>query len=257
MTITLIISIMVFLILLSSLLYFIITQIKHGGDVFNKNSENFEKKYNNMEIVEKIHNNLFNNFEKTTEMSERIGIINNLKPNDVVLEIGGNIGGVSEVIASILKNPKNLVVVEPNKKGCEYLQKLMEKNNKIINIFNGVIYDGINKLECEQPASESGYCDCKPNQNSSTINKTFLEIENMFKLQFNVLVIDCEGCYENIFNYLENKDILKRIDKIFIEWDGKFQENFLEKNNFILVDYIQHPNLDNGVRTYINKNTKL
>ena len=166
MTITLIISIMVFIILLSSLLYIIITQIKDGGDVINNNSENFEKKNNNMEIVEKIHNNLFNNFEKTSEMSERIGVMNNLKSDDIVLEIGGNIGGVSEVIASILQNPKNLVVVEPNKKGCDYLQKLMKKNNKIINIFNGVIYDGKNKIECKQPDTESGYCDCKLNENN-------------------------------------------------------------------------------------------
>lgn len=214
-----------------------------------------KQKIHDMKIIQKIHDNLFYNFEESGEISERIGIYNNLNSEDIVLEIGGNKGGVSEVIASILTNPLNLVVVEPNKKSCEYLDKLMVKKNKKINIFNGVVCDGINKLECSQPQSIDGYCDCKMAKNTnSTDNKTILEIEKIFNLKFNVLVIDCEGCYENIFKYLRKYDLLKNIQKIFIEWDGKFKECFLEKNGFILIDYIKHSSLSKGVRTYLNKN---
>jgi len=208
-----------------------------------------------MEIIKKIHSNLFHNFQSSSEISERIGIVNNLNSDDIVLEIGGNKGGVSEVIASVLKNPLNLVVVEPNKKSCQYLDRLMVKKKKKINIFNGVVCDGVQKLECSQPESIDGYCDCKMVKHpDSTDNKTILEIEKIFNLKFNVLVIDCEGCYENIFKYLRKHDLLKNIQKIFIEWDGKFKECFLEKNGFILIDYIKHSSLKKGVRTYLNKN---
>jgi FkbM family methyltransferase len=229
-------------------LIIIIVFIIHGK-YFNKKNDK------NMKIIQKIHDNLFFNFEGSGEISERIGVYNNLNSEDVVLEIGGNKGGVSEVIASILKNPLNLVVVEPNKRSCQYLDELMTKKKRIINIFNGVVCDGVNKLECSQPESYDGYCDCKMTNNPRlTDNKTIPEIEKMFNLKFNVLVIDCEGCYEHIFKYLGKHDLLKNIQKIFIEWDGKFQEYFLEKHGFILIDYIEHSSLTKGVRTYLNKN---
>lgn len=209
-----------------------------------------------MKIIKKIHYNLFHDyFKESGEISERIGIIHNLNRDDVVLEIGGNKGGVSEVIASILNSPSNLVVVEPNEKSCQYLDKLMVEKNKKINIFNGVICDGVNKIECSNPESFDGYCDCKiTKQPNKTDNKTILEIEQIFNLKFNVLVIDCEGCYENIFKYLRKNNLFKNIEKVFIEWDGKFEEYLLERHGFILIDYVKHASLSKGVRTYLNKN---
>jgi len=67
-------------------------------------------------------------------------------------------------------------------------------------------------------------------------------------------VIDCEGCYENIFKYLRKNNLFKNIEKVFIEWDGKFEEYLLERHGFILIDYVKHANLSKGVRTYLNKN---
>ncbi len=217
--------------------------------------DNFDTLKNKFTIVEKIHDNLFKNFDKSTEKSERIGIIRNLKPTDVVLEIGGNIGGVSEVIASIV-NPNNFVVVEPSFLACKHLKDhLRNKTKKNFHIFNGVIYDGINKIECSQPNKLKDYCSCKiTNSPKNTNNKTFNEIQNLYNLNFNVLVIDCEGCYTSFFKYLKDKNMLKNIEKIFIEWDGEFMEDFLEKNGFLLIDYIDHGSLENGVRTYLNSN---
>ena len=50
------------------------------------------------------------------ECGERLNILKHLQSSDVVLEIGGNIGSSSFVIADKILNPEsNLVVVEPSK----------------------------------------------------------------------------------------------------------------------------------------------
>ena len=115
------------------------------------------------------------------------------------------------------------------------------------------MYDGKNKISCH-PVGIDFYSECNINTNiTGTVNKTFEELEQIYNLKFNTLVIDCEGCYEFILKYLVDKNLLKNIDKIFIEWDGEFMESFLEDNNFVLVDYVMHKCLPNGVRTYFNK----
>jgi len=146
--------------------------------------------------------------------------------------------------------------------------KILKELNLSINIFEGVMYDGKNKISCHPGYNLYSICKIdtnKPNtinktfeeldtNKPNTINKTFEELEQIYNLKFNTLVIDCEGCYEFILKYLVDKNLLKNIDKIFIEWDGEFMESFLEDNNFVLVDYIIHKLLPNGgVRTYFNK----
>ena len=91
------------------------------------------------------------------------------------------------------------------------------------------------------------------NEKSNSLNKTFYEIQEMYGLIFDTLIIDCEGCYENIFIDSVESGWLNQINKISIEWDGKFMEDFLLNNGFKLIDYKEHSSLQNGVRTYIKK----
>ena len=51
-----------------------------------------------------------------------------INENDIVLEIGGNMGRNALVISNILNNDKNLVTLEPNK---EFADKLLEISHKI------------------------------------------------------------------------------------------------------------------------------
>lgn len=219
----------------------------NNSNLFSKLPKTSERLGACQDIINKINNNLFSQLPKTEEIAERLSIYNRLTKNDVVLEFGGNIGGVSSLIATII-NPKNLVVIEPNEQAVKKLKHL----NLSINIFEGVIYDGKNKINCYP--GNNFYSNCKIDTNiTDTVNKTFEELEQIYDLKFNTLVIDCEGCYEYLFKYLVDKNLLINIDKIFIEWDGEFLESFLEDNNFVLVDYIPHILLPNGVRTYFNK----
>lgn len=55
-------------------------------------------------------------------------IKNEIRPDDVVLEIGGNVGRNSCVIASILKDSSNLVVIESSQEIATQLNENRELN---------------------------------------------------------------------------------------------------------------------------------
>ena len=58
--------------------------------------------------------------------------------NDIVLELGGNIGRVSLILASIVNN-QNLTVIESDYNNCVKLKENTELNNFTFNIVNGAI----------------------------------------------------------------------------------------------------------------------
>lgn len=212
----------------------------------------FTKK-NILKKQQKRHDSLFSHLPTSKEIPERLAVYDTLHKNDVVLEIGGNIGGVSAVIATILENPSHLVVIEPSKSAVKQLIQLKTIIKKDFNILNGVLISKEQILNCSQPDNDD-YCECKEvstNENRTVLNKTFYEIQDMYDLIFDTLVIDCEGCYENIFKDSIESGWLSQIRKIIIEWDGSFMEQLLLDNGFTLIDTKVHSSLLNGVKTYI------
>ena len=210
---------------------------------------------NTLKTQKKRHDYLFSHLPNTIEVPERLAAYDNLDKNDVVLEIGGNIGGVSAVIATLLENPNNLVVTEPCKSAVEELIKLKTTIGKDFNIFNGILIGKDQRINCTQP-DNGGYSECKEVSNSetlTTLNKTFYEIQDMYNLIFDTLVIDCEGCYESIFKDAIDFGWLNQIHKIIIEWDGEFMEKLLIDNGFKLIDYKEHSHILNGVKTYVKE----
>jgi hypothetical protein len=226
-----------------------------------KTYENFEINENkvigfrNNNNVKKCINHFYNvgknNFKDSLdslEIAERVSVKYFLEPNDIVLEIGGSVGGVSEIIAKTLKNPKNLVVLEPSKESFSKLEELSKKYN--FNIYNGPLVNEGENLECKK-INNSEYYDCKKVEYKVSNNIALKNLEKKFNLIFNTLVIDCEGCYEPMFEKNFNNGTFNNIKKIFIEWDGKIMEDILHKNGFILVGMLPHPNLEKGNRIYV------
>ena len=214
-----------------------------------------QKKQETYTKQQKRHDSLFSHLPNTSEVPERLAVYDHLDKKDVVLEIGGNIGGVSAVIATLLENPKNLVVIEPSKSAVEELIKLKTFIKKDFNIFNGILTIKNQRINCSQP-NKGGYSECKPVSNSETLtilNKTFYEIQAMYNLIFDTLVIDCEGCYESIFKDSIESGWLNQICKIIIEWDGEYMEKLLLDNGFKLIDYKEHSVIANGVKTYVKE----
>ena len=86
-----------------------------------------------------------------------------IEENDIVLELGGNIGRVSLILASIVDN-KNLTVIESDYDNCVKLKENKELNNFTFGIVNGAIsntplyqlgWDTYTKYEIEEKLSES------------------------------------------------------------------------------------------------------
>jgi FkbM family methyltransferase len=212
-----------------------------------------------------IHANLFSNLPPSGEIPERIVAYNNLDPEDNVLELGANKGGVSLVIARKLMNPaKQFVSVEPTEALIEVHDKLREKYNVSYNLFTGVVVTKDVTLNCYSGEGGNKYSTCHTvadRTKTTTLNKTVEELEEFYDIKFTALVIDCEGCYIPLFKEWIKTGWINQIRLITIEWDGKFatisyrpyMEAELLKAGFVMVDQRNHKLLWHGVRAYINK----
>jgi len=215
---------------------------------FKHNEKDKKKIQDNISLSKKI----FSQYPSSDEIPERISVYNYIDKNDKVLEIGGNIGGVSCIIADKLINSKNLVVIEPSKEAFIKLKNLSEKYN--FNIHNGPIIKKNSYLECKLVTNDNhNYYNCEKVNYKVENNITFKELQKKFNIIFNTLVIDCEGCYEDIFEDAFETGWIKQIKKIIIEWDGNYLENKILNNGFTLVSYLPHESVEHGVKVYIRK----
>ena len=191
----------------------------------------------------------FPNIPESGEVSERAAVLDHISPNDVVLEIGANVGGVSSLISSILTNSRNLVSVDPLLKNCNHLVTLGTQLGSPFNVFCGVV-KGQQPLQCTGLQVLGAYVNCKPCDTPSTVNFTINEIQELYKLEFTAVVIDCEGCYKYIFPQIFELNSIKQIQ---IEWDGDFLEDDVLKAGFTLEETYYHQFLSKGVRVYKRK----
>jgi len=144
--------------------------------------------------------------------------------NDVVLELGARYGSVSCIINSKLNNKNNQVVVEPDDRVWDALEKNKVKNNCEFNIIKGFIsnkkLDLINLDVCL-----GGYGATFIESNDTKIPSYSLdEIKKIYNLNFNVLVADCEGFLEVFFD--ENPNFYDNLRLIIFEADYKEKCNY-------------------------------
>ncbi len=154
-------------------------------------------------------------------------------PKDAkVLEIGGNIGRVSCVTASILTHQDNLVTLESHPVYAKQLQENRDLNGLNFHIEASalskvpLIQAGWNSMPSE--VLLPGYIWVK------TIS--FAELQKKYNIEFDTLVADCEGALYYILR--DDPDILKNIKLILIENDFLEQEhldfvhNLFRQNGF-------------------------
>jgi len=137
--------------------------------------------------------------------------------NDIVLELGARYGSVSCVINSKLNNKNNQVVVEPDDRVWEALEKNKVNNNCEFNIVKGFISN--KKLDLTNlNVCLGGYGATFIESNDTKIPSYSLdEIKNKYNLNFNVLVADCEGFLEVFFD--ENPFFYDNLRLIIFEAD--------------------------------------
>lgn len=124
-------------------------------------------------------------------------VYNFIDEKDVILEIGSdNIRTI--IINSLLKKSFNHLVIEPN-------PKLLEINR------NGLSFQVTNK-----PIS------------------SYIELKETYKLDFNVLIINCRSCFCNLIEVFGTN--IRFFDKIFLTNPDKCDLDKIKELGYILAD---------------------
>ena len=160
-----------------------------------------------------------------------------IEENDIVFELGARYGSVSCIINSKLKCRTNQVVVEPDERVWDALERNKTVNNCEFHIVKGFVSAkklSLTNLDCYH----GGYGATYIVQDDSSIPCYTMEtIQEKYGLKFNVLVADCEGFLEVFFD--ENPNFYNTLRLIIFEADYSDKCNYekirstLSKKGFI------------------------
>ena len=164
------------------------------------------------------------------ELPEQKMAVNYLTGNEKVLEIGGNIGRNSLVIASIVNN-NNMVTLECDVNIATQLTENRDLNNYTFHIEcaalsnRKLIQKGWDTIPSDTLLDGYNWV------NTITLN----QLKNKYNIEFDTLVLDCEGAFYYIL--MDMPDILDNINLIIMEndyWDITHKQyiNDILKNNF-------------------------
>jgi FkbM family methyltransferase len=177
----------------------------------------------------------------TEEYPEQMMAISYIKGPEKVLEIGGNIGRNSLVIASLLNDDRNLVVLECDLNIANQLTQNKEINNLNFHIEPSalskrkLVQRGWNTVPLLESSPESvSQCNVS--------NITYEELIQKYNMIFDTLVLDCEGAFYYIL--MDMPEILTNVNLIIMENDyldyshKQYVDALLLKNGFYR-DYVQ------------------
>ena len=140
-----------------------------------------------------------------------------IEENDVVFELGARYGSVSCIINSLLKCKTNQVVVDPDERIWEALERNKKVNKCEFHIVKGFVSSkklGLTNLNDYYGGYAATYID---KDDSKIPSYTMEEIKTKYNLQFNVLVADCEGFLERFFD--ENPTFYDKLRLVMFEAD--------------------------------------
>jgi len=138
-----------------------------------------------------------------------------IRGEEKVLEIGGNIGRNSLIIANILKkkNNNNFVVMECDKNISNQLA-----NNRDLNGFDFKIESSaLSKRKLIQKGWDTIVSDIVLNGYKPVDTITFADLTQKYNIVFDTLVLDCEGAFYYIL--MDMPEILDNITLIIMEND--------------------------------------
>lgn len=191
------------------------------------------------EKISNLHANLNINYGTLNEeLPEQRMAVRYLKGNERVLEIGGNIGRNSLIIASLLENSRNLVTLESD---IHVAEQLKENRN-----MNGLHFH----VECsalsKRKLMQNGWDTIPGNilqPGYSWVNTiTYSNLKKKYMLAFDTLILDCEGAFYYIL--MDMPEVLSGVKLIIMENDYKvlehkhYVDDVLRENNFRR-DYVE------------------
>jgi FkbM family methyltransferase len=189
--------------------------------------------------IENIHSKLkikYGSFNE--EFPEQKMAVRYLTGNEKILEIGGNIGRNTLVIASILNDNNNLVTLESDVNIANLLKENRDLNNFTFNIESSAL----SKRKLIQHEWNTQVSDILLEGHTLVNIITFDQLKNKYNINFDTLILDCEGAFYYIL--MDMPEILDNINLIIMEndyWDISkkiYIDDILIKNNFY-VDYTE------------------
>jgi FkbM family methyltransferase len=199
-------------------------------NVFVKHFNVVQQKLKNIQSRIKIKHGSFNE-----EVPEQLMVSRFLTGNEKVLEIGGNIGRNSLIIASILKNSANLVTLECDTKIAQQLKENRDINKLNFHIENSAL--SLNKLI--QKGWDTIPSDTLKDGYKWVNTITLDELKSKYQIEFDTLVLDCEGAFYYILRDMPT--IIDNINLIIMEndyhniSDKNYIDDILRENKFIRI----------------------
>jgi FkbM family methyltransferase len=169
---------------------------------------------NKVSRLSEIHTKLtLNHGSFEDEYPEQVMVADFLKGHEKVLELGANIGRNTLVIASILKNSKNLVTLECDPTIAAQLKENRDLNSLEFHIENSALsMRSLIQKEWETMVSDTvldGYTKV------NTIS--YEQLLAKYSIDFDTLVADCEGALYYIFS--DMPEMLRNINLVIMEND--------------------------------------
>lgn len=202
------------------------------------------------EAVEKLRSinekSSFKHSSLDQEIPDEIMAIMFIKKNAKVLEIGTNIGRNTFIISSLLEDDTNLVIVTMEYNINNRLQKICENKQRNFHVENSplskkiLIQHGSNTYVTEDLSQIPDGFTVVPTIDWETL-------KNKYQIEFDTLVLDCEGAFYQILVDMEN--ILDNIQTIVIENDftdiehKRYVDQVLSRRGFICI-YTQSGGFD-------------
>jgi FkbM family methyltransferase len=199
------------------------------------NSKDIDNKVYNIQSKLKIKYGNFNEELPEQKMATRY-----LTGNEKVLEIGGNIGRNSLIIASILNNNNNNNFVTLESDG-NISKQLIE--NRHLNNFNFYIESSaLSKRKLIQKGWDTIPSDTLQEGYNWINTITFHELKIKYNIDFDTLILDCEGAFYYIL--MDMPEILDNVNLIIMENDyhdisQKQYVNKILKDNLFYLDYVE------------------
>jgi FkbM family methyltransferase len=188
----------------------------------------------NSSKLEDIHSKLklhFGTFQE--EYPEQLLTSLFLTGNEKVLELGGNIGRNSLIIGSIVNN-EHFVTLECDKN----ISKQLLYNRDINNLSFSVEPSALSKRRLIQKGWETIVSEYDQDGYTQVSTLTLQELKNKYKIDFDTLILDCEGAFYYILQ--DTPEILNGINLIIMENDYHnlehklYVDEILKNNNFCI-----------------------
>lgn len=172
------------------------------------------------------------------ELPEQRMAVRYLKGNERVLEIGGNIGRNSLIIASVLENSRNLVTLESDIRVAEQLKE----NRNLNGLHFHVECSALSKRKLMQNGWDTMPGNTLQPGYSWVNTVTYSNLKKKYMLAFDTLILDCEGAFYYIL--MDMPEVLSGVKLIIMENDYKvlehkhYVDDVLRENNFRR-DYVE------------------